>query len=176
MPKRGAIALALTAFALVLLLGFQTPGAGENTVLKQGAGATGGVAQVAPASGATGAATPVPTASRATGSAGRTGVPSAAAPTPGATSSAGAGAATSDTRFGPVQVSVTLNGKLIVAISAVQLPASGRSGRISNYAAPILHDQALQAQSASITGVSGATYTSQAFEQSLQAALNAAGA
>ncbi len=80
-----------------------------------------------------------------------------------------------DTRFGPVQVAVTVDAGKIVDIAAVELPVGGRSGQISSYAEPILHTQALQAQSANIDGVSGATYTSIAYARSLQAALDSAG-
>ena len=79
-----------------------------------------------------------------------------------------------DTRFGPVQVQVTISNGAITAVDAIELPSShARSAEISDYAAPILRSEALQAQSAQIDGVSGATYTSMAYEQSLQAALDA---
>jgi hypothetical protein len=54
--------------------------------------------------------------------------------------------------------------------------SGGRSGQISSYAAPILASEALQAQSASIDIVTGATYTSQAYANSLQSALDQAAA
>src|SRR6478735_5465476 len=70
-----------------------------------------------------------------------------------------------DTRYGPVQVElVVANGK-ISDVVALQLPTGRRSGQISQAAAPILHDEALQAQSAKIDLVSGATYTSDAYTQ-----------
>jgi uncharacterized protein with FMN-binding domain len=96
----------------------------------------------------------------------------------GTTSSSGSTTATGpevDTRFGPVQVSVTVVNGQVTDVTALELPSGGRSGQISREAEPILHDEALSAQSASIDGVSGATYTSLAYEQSLQAALDAAG-
>ena len=80
-----------------------------------------------------------------------------------------------DTRWGPVQVSVTLKDRELLDITALQLPVGGRSGRISDFAEPILRSQALQVQSSHIDGVSGATYTSVAYAQSLQAALDSAG-
>ncbi len=81
-----------------------------------------------------------------------------------------------DTRYGPVQVEVTLDGSTITAIAAIQLPGGDRrSEQISNRAEPTLQSEALQAQSANIDGVSGATYTSEAYAQSLQAALDDAG-
>ena len=60
-------------------------------------------------------------------------------------------------------------------VVALALPTGRRSGQISDYAAPILRQEALQAQSANINLVSGATYTSDAYAQSLQAALDQAG-
>jgi uncharacterized protein with FMN-binding domain len=74
-----------------------------------------------------------------------------------------------------VQVRVTLQSGRIVDVAATQLPSDlERSVEIGNYAAPILRDEALQAQSAKIDVVSGATYTSQGYIQSLQAALDSA--
>ena len=69
---------------------------------------------------------------------------------------------------------VTAAGGKITEVTAVQLPSQGRSGYISQSAAPILSGEAMSAQSASIDTVSGATYTSQAYAQSLQSALDAA--
>jgi uncharacterized protein with FMN-binding domain len=80
-----------------------------------------------------------------------------------------------DTQFGPVQVQVTISGGSIADVVALQLPSGGHSGRISNRVEGTLRDQALQAQSANIDGVSGATYTSYAYAESLQAALDQAG-
>ena len=80
-----------------------------------------------------------------------------------------------NTRFGPVQVQVTIANGKVTAVDALELPSDhARSAAISDYAAPILQSEALQAQSAQIDGVSGATYTSIAYERSLQAALDQA--
>ena len=80
------------------------------------------------------------------------------------------------TRFGDVQVQVTISGGAITEVTPLQLTDhDGRSVSISNRAAPILRDEVLQSQSASVSFVSGATYTSDAYVQSLQAALDAAG-
>ena len=79
------------------------------------------------------------------------------------------------TRFGDVQVEVVVAGGKLTDVVALELPTGRRSGQISNYAEPILHQEALQAQSAKIDLVSGATYTSDAYAQSLQAALDQAG-
>jgi uncharacterized protein with FMN-binding domain len=80
------------------------------------------------------------------------------------------------TRYGDVQVEVEESAGRIADVVALQLPSDRRrSAEISNYAAPILHDEALQAQNAQIDVVSGATYTSDAYAQSLQAALDGHG-
>lgn len=82
---------------------------------------------------------------------------------------------TVSTRYGPVQVKVDLSGSRITDVVAVQLTNSNRTSmQISASAAPILRQEALQAQSAQIDTVSGATYTSEGYQQSLQAALDAA--
>ena len=65
--------------------------------------------------------------------------------------------------YGDVQVQITVQGGKIVDVQALSLPIGGHSGRISNYVEPILRSQALAAQSARINGVSGASYTSQAY-------------
>ena len=79
------------------------------------------------------------------------------------------------TRYGPVQVRIDLSGSQITDVVAVQLTNSNRTSvQISASAAPILRQEALQAQSAQIDMVSGATYTSEGYQQSLQGALDAA--
>ena len=82
------------------------------------------------------------------------------------------------TEFGYVTVAVTLSGSRIVDVLAVELPSEhSRSVTINNRAGPILRQRALSAQSAQIDTVSGATYTSEGYRESLQSALDrAAGA
>jgi uncharacterized protein with FMN-binding domain len=80
------------------------------------------------------------------------------------------------TRFGDVQVAVTVSGRKVTDVKAPALPYDrARSASISQYVAPVLRDEALAAQSAQIDTISGATYTSDAYAQSLQAALAQAG-
>ena len=166
--------------AAILVVGFRAPdeatleGAGSGTTSGSGAGSGAGSTGTATASGAT------------TGSGVTSGPDSGAGATaPAATASTAAAAADASrtvtgpvesTRYGPVQVEVTIASGKIVAVTAVELPSGGRSGSISTYAAPILADEAVAAQSASIDTVSGATYTSRAYATSLQAALDQAGA
>jgi uncharacterized protein with FMN-binding domain len=82
-----------------------------------------------------------------------------------------------DNRYGTVQVQVTLQGKTITGVTMLQMPDSHqRSAEISQQAEPLLLQEVLQAQSAQIDIVSGATYTSQSYAQSLQSALDKSGA
>jgi uncharacterized protein with FMN-binding domain len=61
-------------------------------------------------------------------------------------------------------------------VTAIQLPQSdAKSAQISQYAAPQLRNEVLAAQSAKIDGVSGASYTSQSYDTSLQSALDQVG-
>ncbi|MDR6620183.1 FMN-binding protein [Sinomonas atrocyanea] len=79
------------------------------------------------------------------------------------------------TRYGDVQVQITVQNGKITDVTALHLTdAEMRSQMISANAAPILRSEVLQAQSANIQTVSGATITSDAYLQSLQAALDAA--
>ena len=81
------------------------------------------------------------------------------------------------TRYGNVQVSVTVSGGKITDVTALQLTnAEGRSVQISNQAAPILRSEVLAAQSANVANVSGATFTSDAYLTSVQSALDQAAA
>jgi uncharacterized protein with FMN-binding domain len=76
-------------------------------------------------------------------------------------------------QYGPVQVAVVLNGTRIVDVRALQMPTDrARSADISSQAAPLLHDEVIQAQSARIDTIGGATYTSVSYAQSLQSALD----
>ncbi|MFF8596189.1 FMN-binding protein [Streptomyces sp. NPDC015220] len=83
---------------------------------------------------------------------------------------------TAQTRWGPVQVRITLSGRRITEVSAVVYPTENpRDQEINSYAVPQLRREALAAQSADIDSVSGATYTSDGYRRSLQSALDSAG-
>lgn len=80
---------------------------------------------------------------------------------------------TVQTPYGPVQLSVTFNGSKIADVKALQYPNwHGYSVQLNQYAIPQLNQQAVAANSANINGVSGATFTSQAYMQSLQSAID----
>ncbi|GLP72546.1 MULTISPECIES: FMN-binding protein [unclassified Streptomyces] len=108
--------------------------------------------------------------------------PSASA---GASASSGTGSATTgtrtvtgdtiQTRWGPVQVRITIKDGKLTEVTAVAYPTDNpRDQEINSYALPRLRSEALQAQSANIDTVSGATYTSDGYRQSLQSALDSA--
>jgi uncharacterized protein with FMN-binding domain len=152
-PKRGAIGAALTAVALALILSFKTPSATGNSTGTGGnttGNTTGNQSQQTPGTGSTG--------QRSTFSGQLTG---SAVQTP----------------FGTVQVQVTLQNGQITDVQPLQMPNDQRrSQQISQYAAPQLRSEALTAQSAQVDSISGATYTSEGYAQSLQSALDQAGA
>jgi uncharacterized protein with FMN-binding domain len=82
-----------------------------------------------------------------------------------------------DTQWGPVQVQITLSGDTITAVNVLQYPSGNPTDdEINAQALPILIDETKQAGSAQIDMVSGATVTSTGYVQSLQSALDKAGA
>ena len=83
---------------------------------------------------------------------------------------------TEQTPYGPLQVSVTFTNGKITAVKALQTPnRHGYSVQVNAYAVPILTQEAVTANSANIDTVSGATFTSQAYAQSLQSAIDKLG-
>jgi uncharacterized protein with FMN-binding domain len=172
MPKRAIVALVTTALALVLLFSFKTPDAPARVAAGNGNGPPAATARPA---GVTAAPTRPPTGQGGNGS-------SKASPTPASTKAPAGGLASGtvtgpeiDTRYGLVQVQVTIANGKVTDITATELPYDrSRSAEISQYAEPILRSEALTAQSAQIDLVSGATYTSIAYARSLQAALDQA--
>ncbi len=112
-------------------------------------------------------------------------VATASAKAPAASSSSAPGSAsgtrtatgdTAQTRWGPVQVRVTVRDGRLTDVTALAYPQDNpRDQEINSYALPQLRREALAAQSAEIDTVSGATYTSDGYRQSLQSALDSAG-
>lgn len=81
-----------------------------------------------------------------------------------------------DTQYGPVQVRATVSSGKLTEVAVLQVPDNGRyEDQIVTVALPILRSEALSKQSANIDIVSGATFTSQGYAQSLQSALDQAG-
>ncbi|WP_037670641.1 FMN-binding protein [Streptomyces griseus] len=104
-------------------------------------------------------------------------------PAPAGSSSASAASGTRSvtgdsvqTRWGPVQVRITVRDGKLTEVTPVTYPTENpRDQEINAYAVPELRREALAAQSADIDTVSGATYTSDGYRQSLQSALDSAG-
>jgi uncharacterized protein with FMN-binding domain len=81
-----------------------------------------------------------------------------------------------NTQYGPMQVQLTLSGTKITKVTVLQRTNDGaESNQIDATAIPTLTSETLAAQGAQIDAVSGATYTSSGYIQSLQSALDRAG-
>lgn len=94
-------------------------------------------------------------------------------PSPSSTTYTGSVA---DTRWGPVQVEITVSSSKITNVDVLQHPdGNHHDTEINSYALPILVKETLSAQSAKIDMVSGATVTSDGYVESLQSALDKAG-
>ncbi|MDY7541460.1 MULTISPECIES: FMN-binding protein [unclassified Cryobacterium] len=180
-----AVSLATLASLSVLAVGWQV-GAQANASM-QALSAPQAVPATIPAPSA-GPATPTPVASApavsgpvATSAGSTATAPTAAAPAPAAPAPAARPTGTFTgssvrTPYGPVQVSVTIANGTITEVTALQLTNDGgRSVAISAQAAPILRSEVLSAQSAKVSNVSGATYTTRGYLTSVQAALDTAG-
>jgi len=171
--RRAPIVITATVAGLVGVLAFHT------TPARLSAGTLPGVS-----------GTPAPTASggsqRSQGTSG-SGSPPPSSPTAHARPKGTAPAQPGGTRtvtgpavnynYGVLSVSVTASGSKITKVGIASIDDGGmqRSQFIDQQAIPILEQEALQAQSANIQGVSGASYTSAGFQQSLQAALQTLG-
>ncbi|MEO6886370.1 MAG: FMN-binding protein [Jatrophihabitantaceae bacterium] len=165
--KRVLLSVTGTVLGVVALLGFKTE--------SQLPTAAGGLPSAA-LPGSTAAATTTSPTSTSTGAPpdpSRTSTSPSAASAPTSVSYTGAA---EQTRYGTVQVNITVSAKKITNVSLAQLTAfDRRSQQINSDAAPILLQETLAAQSVQIDAVSGASYTSQGYLQSLQSALDQAG-
>ena len=159
-----------TLTVLVLLFGYHT------STSSTAAAAGGNTSASTPYSGSTATSgTGSSSSSSSAGSSGTSSSSSAASPSSSAASGTVTGTV-ADTRWGPVQVQITVTGGSITNVSVVQYPNSnGKDQEINARALPILIQETLKAQSASIDMVSGATYTSDGYVTSLQSALDQAG-
>ena len=178
MRIRAALATAV-ASAGILLAGWQSgahvaeTGTATTTSLSSSS-ITGGAS--GDGSGNTGSGGSGNTGSSAGGNSGGSGTGSTGTGNQGtSTTAATYDGASVQTRFGTVQVQVTIQDGRITEVTALQLTdAERKSAQISSRAAPILRSEVLQAQSANVQTIGGATVTSDAYLTSLQAALDAA--
>ncbi len=181
-------AVVLTGVGSALVVGFRTPP--DAFVATSGVPAVPGVTTSGSSSAAGGSsvsaggssASSGGSSSAAGGSTASSGTSSGSAPS--ATGSAGPGARTlADGTYagsavgepwGEFQVQVTVSGGKIAAISVLQSPQDRHSSRINSQAVPMLTQAVIAAQSTSVDMVSGATWTSESYLTSLQAALDQA--
>ena len=154
--RRIVTAFAATVTAVVLLLSYHTS---TNSAVVPGTVAVGAAAGSPP-----GGPGSVPLSGGSTGSS--TGSATAARTVTGDVVG---------TRWGPVQVAITVSGGRITRSQAVQVPTGNpRDDEINQVAVPLLDAAVLQAQSARIDTVSGATVTSDGYVSSLQSAIDRA--
>jgi uncharacterized protein with FMN-binding domain len=170
--RRAPVVLAATSAVLAFVLTFRTHPLDPVAV-----GRSGGTSSTD--TGASSSSSSSSTSSSSTDQAGTggTGAGSASTPTTSTTSVNGtATGSVESTPYGDVEVKVTVAGSRITDVESLELPEDEpRSQSLSSFAGPELADQVISAQSAQIDGVSGATYTSQAYEESVQSALDALG-
>jgi len=168
---RGTILFTVILVVMGATVGLKLYGVGEQVTAAP-------AASTSTSSGATGSS-PSPSATASSGDTSSAGSSPSSTPTPSPSSSASASATkvvtgtAVDTRYGPVQVKVTFSGTTITAVDTVQAPnGNGRDQEINQQALPILQQEVLSAQSANIDTVSGATYTSEGYIQSVQSAID----
>jgi uncharacterized protein with FMN-binding domain len=161
--KRGPIVIAGTVAGLVAVLEFHTTPA-KLAIGGGGAGLPAAASSTGTGSGTGNGGQPAANASQSAPAAG----PSAARTATGPRV---------NYNFGILSVKITVSGHKITKVGIAYLDDGGnpRSQYIDQQSIPILEQQALQAQNASIQGVSGASYTSAGFAQSLQSALQSVG-
>ena len=162
-----------TLTTLVLLFSYHTSTSGAGTTL-----ATGTSVQAPAAAG---------TDSGTTDSGGTSGSSSSGSSSSGSSGSSSSGSSSSgsssttytgdsvQTRWGPVQVKITVVDGKITASEAIVYPNGNHEDeQINSFALPVLNQEAVSAQSASIDMVSGATVTSEGYLSSLQSAIDQA--
>ena len=174
--RRAVLVIGATVVGLVGVLSFHTTPA-KLTIGSLSAGTTPRTATTTTPAGAspptTGPPPPTPTTSPAAQGPTTTSPPTTTAPT---TTRSATGPSV-NYNFGLISVTATVSGSKLTNVSIASLDDGGspRSQSIDQQSIPMLEQQALQAQSANIQGVSGASYTSSGFQQSLQAALSQLG-
>jgi len=165
--RRPAIVIVATAVGLIGLLSFHTAPAHLGLAAQSG---TSSATVATSTTTTTTTAAPPPTGGTTPGtSPATTAVPTTTVPT-----TRTATGASVNYSWGVLAVSVTASGNKITKVGIASIDDGGnpRSQSIDQQSIPMLEQQALQAQSANIQGVSGASYTSAGFQESLQSALS----
>ena len=176
--RRAPVVIGATVVGLIGVLTFHTKSAPVNLGSLSGTSATQGSTTTTTAgssagNNAGGASSPPKSGSNT----GTSTAPSTNTATSSPSATRRATGAAVNYQYGILSVSVTASGKRItkVTIGSINDGGNFRSQSIDQQSIPILEQQALQAQNANIQGVSGASYTSAGFEQSLQSALGKLG-
>jgi uncharacterized protein with FMN-binding domain len=164
MPIRPIVALLATVVVLVLLVSFRTPPSNSLAALPPVRPSVSSSAQ--PTSAATATASGAPPAG-------------SGSPTPTPTGSGIKNGSFTGQDFpnfyGDVQVKLVVSGGKITDVIPLQYPTDRQqSAYISSVAVPLLRSEVLKAQSAQIDVISGATFTSDSYAQSVQSALDLA--
>jgi uncharacterized protein with FMN-binding domain len=163
--KRIVLWFASTVTIVVLLFGYHT--STNDTAASTAPSSASSPASTTPSAGPS---TSSPSAGPSTSS------PSVSPSSSGSTTTKTYTGSVAATRWGPVQVQIAVSSGKITDVTVLQQPSgNGKDAEINDYALPILVQDTLQAQSADIDMVSGATVTSDGYLQSLQAALDEAG-
>jgi uncharacterized protein with FMN-binding domain len=182
--RRAPIVIGATIAGLAGVLTFHTRSASLALGSAPGVSATGGSSPSNTASAPPSASTTTPSRQTVPATTPSSTTPSSTTPptttpptTTAPTTTRSATGQTVDYTYGSLSVSVTVSGSRVTKVGIASLDDGGdfRSQSIDQQSIPILEQQALQAQSANIQGVSGASYTSAGFENSLQSALRKLG-
>ena len=175
--KRAPIVITGTVAGLIGVLAFHTrpPAISVATIPAAGAAAA-SPAGAAPSQGSSGTTPSSKSKSKGKAKAGRSAAPKASSASTPSSSRTAVGPQVNYS-WGVLSVSVTVSGTKITKVGIASLDDGGnpRSQYIDQNSIPVLEQQAVAAQSANIQGVSGASYTSAGFQQSLQAALKQLG-
>jgi uncharacterized protein with FMN-binding domain len=174
--RRIVTAFAATVSAVVLLFSYSTSTGGSSTQATTSVTGSAAGGSAAGSSGQSGSSSGSGGSSGSAGTSGSTGSTGSSSPSgsSGTTGGTFTGDAV-DTRWGPVQVKIVVQDGKVTAADVVQVPSGNhRDEEINAYAVPVLDQEVLDAQSAGIDAVSGATVTSDGYVQSLQSALDAA--
>ena len=178
--RRIVIWIASTVTVVVLLFGYHTstnsPAAAESSSSAPSSSSSAPAAAGPPSAGSGSGSS----GSSSSGSSG-SGSSGSGSSSSGSSGSSSSGTKTytgsvASTRWGPVQVAITVSGGKVTKVAVLQSPdGNPRDVEINDRALPVLVQETLDAQSAKIDMVSGATYTSDGYLTSLQSALDQAG-
>ena len=172
--RRAPIVIGATVLGLIGVLTFHTKSAPLTLGSLSGTSATQGSTTTSAApNSSSGASSPPKSGSKTTTPT----APTTSTPTTIPSATRSATGAEVNYNYGILSVSVTASGKRITKVSIASLNDGGtfRSESIAQQSIPLLEQQAVQTQNANIQGVSGASYTSAGFAQSLQSALGKLG-